>query len=94
MLFRLTQIPMMVLSDCHYVDEINDLLNAKKKKDDGIYGIDGSLKYVVDKKVPHENNLWTLLYKILSDCHYADEINDLLNAFRWKKKKFYFKGRW
>ena len=29
------------------------------------------------------------LYKILSDCHYVDEINDLLNAFRWKKKKLH-----
>ena len=23
----------------------------------------------------------------LSDCHYVDEINYLLNAFRWQKKK-------
>ena len=23
---------------------------------------------------------------ILSDCHYSDEINYLMNAFRWKKK--------
>ena len=27
-----------------------------------------------------------LFYNILSDCHYSDEINYLLNAFRWKKK--------
>ena len=24
-------------------------------------------------------------YNILSDCHYFDVINSLLNAFRWKK---------
>ena len=27
------------------------------------------------------------LYNILSDCHYFDVINSLLNAFRLKKKK-------
>ena len=28
-----------------------------------------------------------LFYNILSDCHYSEVINSLLNAFRLKKKK-------
>ena len=30
---------------------------------------------------------YLLFYNILSDCHYVDEINYLLNAYRWQKKK-------
>ena len=37
-------------------------------------------------KIGNEVRKTRVLYKILSDCHYVDEINDLLNAFRWQKK--------
>ena len=37
---------------------------------------------------PREKTLWKIeaFYNILSDCHNSDEVNYLLNAFRFKKK--------
>ena len=42
-------------------------------------------KFIIKMIIHIQMLVFLLLYKILSDCHYVDEINDLLNAFRWKK---------
>ena len=59
---------------------------SKIKDQDGFSIIKANEKVEYVSWMKFECSWILLLYKILSDCHFVDEINDLLNAFRWKKK--------